>query len=151
MPHIQRTGLGRIRTVLSRRTAALAGAAALAFTALGGAAPATATPPPYGHMFLSVYEGVGTEGERIGYAELWCNPNTGTHPDPDAACAALEAADGNPGMVAGDPGPCTMEYRPVTAVAKGYWGGGVWTISYTGAHGNRCALHRATTPVFDIH
>ncbi|MGW0658594.1 SSI family serine proteinase inhibitor [Streptodolium elevatio] len=132
------------------RTAALLGAAALAFTAFGASAPAAAIPPPYGHIVLSVYAGEGANGLLIDQVELWCNSNGGSHPDPDGACAAVDQADGDFGLLKGDPGPCTMDWRPVTAVAEGYWHGGVTDVAFERTYGNRCALHRGTTPVFDF-
>ncbi|WP_436772465.1 SSI family serine proteinase inhibitor [Yinghuangia sp. YIM S09857] len=134
----------------NKRMAALLGAAALASTAFGASTPASATPPPYGHITLSVYAGEGTGGPLINQVELWCNSNGGSHPDPDAACAAVDKADGDFELLEGEPGPCTAEWMPVTAVADGYWHGGVTDIAFERSYGNRCALHRGTTPVFDF-
>jgi hypothetical protein len=129
------------------------GAAALAFgvvAAVGAVAPAGATPPPYGHVLVTVYEGEDATGEPLASAELWCDPDAGSHPDPAAACAALEEADGDPDRLAGEPGPCTLEYVPVTATAEGYWHGGATPVTFERTYPNRCALHRETAPVFDI-
>lgn len=134
----------------NRRTAALLGAAALAFTAFGASAPAAAVPPPYGHIWLSVYAGEDVGGTLIDRVELWCNSDGGSHPDPDGACAAVDRADGDFDHLEGAPGPCTMEWMPVTAVAEGYWHGGVTDVAFQRTYGNRCALHRSTTPVFDF-
>lgn len=129
------------------------GAAALALGALaaaGSIAPAGATPPAYGRLALKVYEGEAPAGDPIASADLVCNPDTGTHPDPAAACAALERAAGDPAKLAGEPGPCTMEWVPVTVTAEGYWHGGATHVQFAHTYANRCDLHRGTTPVFDI-
>lgn len=133
-----------------KRMAALLGAAALAFTAFGATAPAQATPPPYGHIWLSIYKGEDASGEPLRKVELWCDPDMGSHPTPGTACAAIDAAEGDLSLLAGDPGACTLDWRPMTAVAEGYWHGGVTTVDFRRTYGNRCAMHRDTTPVFDF-
>ncbi|WP_406279134.1 SSI family serine proteinase inhibitor [Embleya sp. NBC_00896] len=121
-----------------------------AATMLGGVAPASATPPAYGHLYLTVYQGEDTDGDALGRVELWCDANGGTHPDPDGACGVLDAADGDPANVPGTSGACTMQYEPVTAVAEGYWWGGVRLVDFTETYGNRCALRFAKAPLFDF-
>jgi len=135
---------------MGRKLLAILGSAVLAGTMLAGTARAVTMPPPYGHVLLTIHQGETTSGPLLAEAELWCNSDGGTHPDPAAACAALGAAGGDPANIPPTPGFCTMQYDPVTAVAQGYWQGGVQTISFQQTYGNACVLHHAKTPLFDI-
>lgn len=75
---------------------------------------------------------------------LRCDPPGGDHPDPDAACAALEAARSE----AGDPfAPvpkdqlCTQVYGgPQTARVRGWWGGA--SVDATFNRVNGCEVAR---------
>jgi len=81
-------------------------------------------------------------------ATLRCEPAGGTHPDPIAACYQLRVADGDFDAVEGIQGACTMDYRPVTAVALGYWRG--TRTSYRETFSNQCVMEHATAGIFDF-
>ncbi len=80
--------------------------------------------------------------------ELRCEPTGGTHPNATDACAELLAAQGDFGALQSQQAPqaCTMEYRPMTAVAKGTWQGRkvVWENEFS----NACTLRTSTGTVF---
>ncbi|MFJ7340610.1 SSI family serine proteinase inhibitor [Streptomyces sp. NPDC101110] len=66
-------------------------------------------------------------GGADGMFELYCDPDGGSHPDPDGACAALER-DTRWGQDLFAPAPeggfCTMQYGgPATAHVTGTWAG----------------------------
>jgi subtilisin inhibitor-like len=117
---------------------------------MGGVGPASAAPPPFGRLHLTVHQGEAVAGPVVAEADLWCHPAGGSHPTPDAACAALDAAGGDPARIPAAPGTCATIYAPVTAVATGHWRGGAQRIDFTRTYGNRCALHNAKTPLFDF-
>src|SRR5687767_11691044 len=51
---------------------------------------------------------------------LTCNPDGGDHPSADAACAEIEAAQGDFEALPGEPTAlCTFIYEPVTVTATG--------------------------------
>lgn len=79
---------------------------------------------------------------------LTCQPPGGTHPNATRACAELLAAQGDFNDLPGnqEPGFCTMEYRPVIAVAEGTWRGK--PVSWEAEFGNDCTLHTVTGTVF---
>lgn len=80
--------------------------------------------------------------------ELTCEPPGGTHPNATAACTEVLAAQGDFESLPGNQEvtACTMEYRPVTAVAEGKWHGE--PVSWEHEYGNACSLHTATGAVF---
>lgn len=141
-------------------SAAVRGAACAALTAslLGAAPPAEATAAISaasavgGHrhavLVLSVHDGAGASGPVTGAAELICAPDTGSHPDPAAACGALTRAHGRLDRIPGDLGVCPMIYRPATAVARGHWG--ARPVRFAKTYSNACRLHQALTPVYDF-
>jgi hypothetical protein len=138
---------------MPRRTAAplsrlplLAGAAALAALATltgSGAADAATEPgdlrpsavPPAKSDYLSItVQGAGDPGRNRTYS-LFCHPAGGTHPQPQAACEAVDAAraDDERARRAPAAGPfapvpseaiCTMVHGgPATARITGIWHG----------------------------
>jgi hypothetical protein len=80
--------------------------------------------------------------------ELACDPPGGTHPNARRACTELHAAQGDFDALSDhqEPSFCTMEYQPVTAVAKGTWHGE--PVRWTREFGNNCSLRSATGTVF---
>lgn len=74
-------------------------------------------------------------------------PAGGTHPNPQGACEALDAANGNIGSVPAKAGQmCPHIVRPVTASASGTYQGR--PESYMRTFNNQCELNRATNPIF---
>ncbi|KQV21883.1 MULTISPECIES: SSI family serine proteinase inhibitor [unclassified Kitasatospora] len=114
-------------------------------------APASARvfPPQsaYSSLLLTVSPGPVALPEAA-VTTLTCDLQpSGSHPDPDPACAALTEADGDLDRLAGLPGTaCAALYDPVTATAEGSWHG--IPVKWARTFGNSCALRAATTPVF---
>jgi hypothetical protein len=77
---------------------------------------------------------------------LRCHPARGPHPTPGEACAALQAAGGDPARLRPARTMCTMQFAPVTAEARGVWRGA--RVRWTRVFGNACELSRATGVVF---
>ena len=85
-----------------------------------GTSAGSTSPPTGDQLVISVKDGSG----RTTTWRLTCDPPGGTHPDPEAACQALEKA----GATALRPVPkglsCTQVYGgPETAVITGTWRG----------------------------
>jgi hypothetical protein len=78
---------------------------------------------------------------------LECDPTGGSHPNAKEACAELTAADGDLNQVGTDePVACTMEYRPVTASARGHWEGR--PVAWDQEFPNNCTMTTDTGTVF---
>ncbi|MFJ5711566.1 subtilase-type protease inhibitor [Streptomyces sp. NPDC093105] len=73
---------------------------------------------------------------------LSCAPTAqGTHPDPEAACAALAATSGSLDRLLTAPAPdrlCPLHYDPVTVTADGVWEGE--RIAWRHTFSNTCEL-----------
>ncbi|MGW6940747.1 SSI family serine proteinase inhibitor [Streptomyces xanthophaeus] len=73
---------------------------------------------------------------------LSCAPSAqGTHPDPAAACAALNATDGAfDGLLAAPDAnrACPMHYDPVTVMAEGVWQGS--RVAWKHTFSNACTM-----------
>ena len=111
------------------------------------ASPAQAAPPDSELVLLwSRYNGVD-EPHHIATLSCFPDPATGQHPDPVAACAALDAVDGQPSMLPDDARECTDEFDPVGILVIGTWGGA--EVFYTEDFGNPCEAARGTAGVFD--
>ena len=82
--------------------------------------------------------------------ELECDPAGGTHPNPKDACDELLLAQGDFDALAyqQELTNCTMEYRPVIAVAYGTWRGE--PVFWEHEFGNHCTLRTATGTVFQF-
>ncbi|PZF99050.1 SSI family serine proteinase inhibitor [Micromonospora deserti] len=128
--------------VAALSTAALLATGALAVTA-PGAAHAAPTAPATSVLLLSVEPHV-TGAPRA--TALRCAPTGGAHPYAATACRAVAAVDGDLAALHLDPGPCTLEYAPVTARAWGLWRDR--PVSYTETFGNRCQMLRETGLLF---
>ncbi|MCY0928125.1 subtilase-type protease inhibitor [Streptomyces sp. H27-H1] len=129
-----------------------------ALTALAGSGAAGAA--PFGGeslyapsaLVLSVTDGDDpTSGTVLRAVTLVCAPRPGgTHPDPAAACAELQAHAPDLDALA-EPRPdaaCTREWSPVTVTAEGVWQGSRMSYSYT--YANPCALWHSTGTAFLI-
>lgn len=74
---------------------------------------------------------------------LDCEPTGGTHPDADAACSDLIAANGQISQIPPEwGGVCPTYYDPTTASASGYWRGR--SVSYQNDFENPCSANVAT-------
>ncbi|MGW6981609.1 subtilase-type protease inhibitor [Streptomyces sp. NPDC054932] len=73
---------------------------------------------------------------------LSCAPSAlGTHPDPQAACAALNSTGGALDRLLSSPNPdraCPMHYAPVTVTADGVWKGS--RVSWKHTFSNACVM-----------
>lgn len=133
---------------MRRTLSALVPAAAALALLIPTSSPAAAVAPPDSELTLlwSRYSGVD-EPHHIATLDCDTDPATGAHPDPVAACAVLEAAGGEPGLLPDDGRTCTDEWDPVGALITGTWGGDevFWTASYD----NPCFMARLTGGVMD--
>jgi hypothetical protein len=130
----------------SRLGGALLAAVTLLSTVLAGTASATSPDHPSSKLTLTVKSPQGASTT----VQLRCHPTGGSHPSPDRACRAVASADGDFDALPGTPQllACTMEYRPVVAVARGRWAGE--NVRWKHKFGNRCAMRSATGVVFDF-
>jgi hypothetical protein len=77
---------------------------------------------------------------------LLCGPAGGTHPNPQAACAALEDARGHFRKLRRVARRCPRAVEPVIVKARGHWWGRrVW---FRRTYLNRCVAARQTGGVF---
>lgn len=129
-----------------RRIVALATAAAGAVGFVGtAAAPSYAAKAPGSRLVLTIAAGEKAKPAQH-RATLTCSPAGGTHKQPKAACAALNAAKGDPAAITNDGSMCMMIYDPVTVTATGRWKSK--PVKFTHTYGNPCELHAATGAVF---
>lgn len=94
-------------------------------------------PGPSSELPIIVRSGPGGD---LATWTLSCDPPGGTHPDPAAACAAIDAAIAPFAPVPPDM-MCTQQYGgPETATITGTWRGHPVDASYTGTDG--CEIAR---------
>ncbi|GAA1893653.1 SSI family serine proteinase inhibitor [Streptantibioticus ferralitis] len=130
---------------IARRTVPLA-LAVSAVLAPFAAAPVAAEPVARAVLMLSV-EHRGHHGRSAPTSVLLlCGPAGGTHPDPQAACAALEDARGQFRELRRMVRMCPMIVDPVTIRARGHWWGR--RVSFTRTYVNNCVAARQTGNVF---
>lgn len=131
-----------------RRLSIIPAVALLATVAGGPASPAAAWSP--GASFtLTIYQGGDTSGPIQSQVTLTCDPNGGTHPNPDAACSALESVGGSLAKLTPVMGKaCPMFSQPVTARAIGTWLRRPEDFQQT--YMNRCFAAVDTGYVFDF-
>ncbi len=91
-------------------------------------------------MVFTVAEGDDAATSTVVRAStLSCAPSAaGTHPDPEAACAALGSTGGALDQLLASPNPdraCPMHYAPVTVTADGVWQGSRVAWKYTFSNG----------------
>ncbi|MGR4878154.1 SSI family serine proteinase inhibitor [Streptomyces sp. LARHCF249] len=124
----------RIAVVSSAVLLTLAGA-----TGIAEAQPAGLYAPSA--VVLTVAQGED-EATVVRASTLSCAPTAqGTHPDPEAACAALDAAAGTLDTLLDAPDSdraCPMHYDPVTVTADGVWQGS--RISWKHTFSNACVM-----------
>ncbi|MEU2154605.1 subtilase-type protease inhibitor [Streptomyces sp. NPDC019396] len=110
-----------------------------------GAANAAPTSPTslYAPSALVLAVGHGDDAATVTVERavtLSCAPTpTGSHPAPSAACAELNAVDGEFGLIGSTPTtPCTRQWDPVTVTAAGVWKGK--QVSWSTTYGNSCEM-----------
>ncbi|MER5871116.1 subtilase-type protease inhibitor [Streptomyces sp. NPDC002044] len=125
----------RVAAVSAAALLCLAGAAGLA-----EAQPASLYAPSA--MVFTVAQGDDATATVVRASTLSCAPSArGTHPDPKAACAALNAAGGTFDRLLAAPNPdraCPMHYDPVTVTADGVWQGG--RVAWKHTFSNACVM-----------
>ncbi|MFJ3922142.1 subtilase-type protease inhibitor [Streptomyces sp. NPDC090022] len=129
---------------MRHRFAAVSAAALLCLAGATGIAEAKPTSlyAPSAMVF-AVAKGDGDTATVLRASTLSCAPSAqGTHPDPEAACAALNATDGAFDQLLASPNQnraCPMHYDPVTVTADGVWQGS--RVSWKHTFGNSCAMN----------
>ncbi len=103
----------------------------------GGPAPA-----PQSSFELSLTDTRGASSS----VRLQCGPAQGNHPQVDAACSALERADGDFSRLPMKNQLCTMIHSPVEAQARGHWHGE--PVEFTTEYSNRCVADAHSGGVF---
>lgn len=86
-------------------------------------------------------------GDTVYTASLTCPPG-GTHKDPEAACAALEDADGDIGAIEPDDTVCPAVSEPVWVAVTGDWGGE--RVEWAERFANLCQAKSETAGVIDF-
>ncbi|MFE5792253.1 subtilase-type protease inhibitor [Streptomyces sp. NPDC056503] len=131
----------------------IAAVAASALLVLAGSAGAAQAKPDslYAPSALVLTVAQGDEQATVVRAStLSCAPTAqGTHPDPQAACAALAATSGSLDRLLAAPAPdraCPLHYDPVTVTADGVWEGK--RIAWKHTFSNTCAM---STTLDDNH
>ncbi|MFG2999649.1 subtilase-type protease inhibitor [Streptomyces sp. NPDC048340] len=125
-----------------RHRIAVVSAAAL-LCLIGASGMATAQPDSlYAPSALVIAVAQGDDADTatvVRASTLSCMPAArGTHPDPEAACAALNSTDGAFDRLLDSPNPdraCPMHYDPVTVTADGVWQGSrvAWRYTFSNA------------------
>ncbi|MFH7596728.1 subtilase-type protease inhibitor [Streptomyces racemochromogenes] len=130
--------------VVRYRFAAVSAAALLCLAGATGMAEAKPTSlyAPSAMVF-AVSQGDDTAGATVlRAATLSCMPTAqGTHPDPKAACTALNSTGGSFDRLLAAPDTnraCPMLYAPVTVTADGVWQGS--RVSWKHTFSNTCAM-----------
>ncbi|MGW2821125.1 SSI family serine proteinase inhibitor [Streptomyces sp. NPDC001443] len=142
--HRTRPG-SRARTTYLVRGVLLTTAALLT---VAGSAPAAAREAPTGDWLrLTVTRGDGARPGDTREALLRCDPPRG-HAHAVQACERLAAVKGDIGAHTPADGFCALVYAPVTAHARGEWGGR--PVEYTRSFANPCAQAAWTGPVFAL-
>ena len=132
--------------MVMRRIVALATAAAGTVGFIGVAAtPSYAAKAAGSRLVLTIAAGEKAKPVQR-RVTLTCSPAGGTHKRAKTACAALNAAKGDPAAITNDGSMCMMIYDPVTVTANGRWKGK--PLKFTHTYGNACELHAATGAVF---
>jgi hypothetical protein len=102
------------------------------------ATPAASSGAPQTSLTIAVDAG---DGEPPVESTLACEPAGGTHPDPEAACAALAELDAEAFMPVAADQMCTQIYGgPETATVRGTWRGAPVDASFSRQDG--CEIAR---------
>jgi hypothetical protein len=117
---------------------------------VAGPAPAGAAAPPESipadWLYVSVTRGEAGSGDTRGTL-LLCDPPRG-HEQAVRACGELRAARGEVDRIPLKDTFCPMVYAPVSAAARGEWGGRA--ITYKETFANSCLLAARTGAVFAL-
>jgi hypothetical protein len=79
-----------------------------------------------------------TDGQAPHVVELTCDPDGGTHPDPQTACMQLSQVDGDIAQLPATQAHifCPMIFQPITVTATGLWRGR--TVLFQDKYTNSC-------------
>ena len=103
-----------------------------------------ATTAPETFLVLGVQSRTGSQ-----FVTLRCDPPSGTHPRPEAACKALSVSGGDINKVIGQPDTlCPAISDPVTAIASGTYQG--VRVIFRRIYSSPCDLATKTAPVFEF-
>ncbi|WP_373465833.1 SSI family serine proteinase inhibitor [Streptomyces sp. V3I8] len=97
-------------------------------------------------LYVTLTRGDARSGDTRG-ALLLCDPPQG-HPQAARACGELRAARGEVGRIPLRDAFCPMVHAPVTASARGAWGGR--PVTYEETFANSCVLAARTGAVFAL-
>ena len=115
--------------VLAALTSGLAGCGSGDDEVVVTATPAASPDGPQTSLTITVDAG---DDEPPVESTLACNPTGGTHPDPEAACAALAELDAEAFMPVAADQMCTQIYGgPETATVRGTWQGELVAARYS--------------------
>ncbi|MEV7723303.1 subtilase-type protease inhibitor [Streptomyces sp. NPDC101733] len=110
-------------------------------TGIAEARPSTLYAPSAMVFTITQGDQVST-GTVLRASVLSCAPTAqGTHPSPEAACAALATTGGEFNRLLAAPDPdraCPMHYDPVTVTADGTWRGS--RVAWKHTFSNACAM-----------
>lgn len=138
------------------RACLLAACALLVAGPVPARAAALPEPPPGDWLYVTVTRADARTGDprtgdiRSGDTRgtlLLCDPPQG-HAYAVRACEELRAAHGDVGRIPLKETFCPMVYAPVSAAARGEWGGR--TVMYKETFANSCALSARTGAVFAL-
>ncbi|WP_156756292.1 SSI family serine proteinase inhibitor [Actinokineospora pegani] len=118
----------------------------LAMLAATAAGPATL--PVVGHTGgTHLVLAVADHQDGVRTTTLRCEPPGGDHPQPQAACAALDPVAGDVTQLSSAGNMiCTLQYAPIRVSAYGYWRGHKLTVTHE--YSNPCLMNAETGPVF---
>ncbi|WP_424185946.1 SSI family serine proteinase inhibitor [Actinokineospora sp. G85] len=122
---------------------------AIPLAVLAATAAGPATPPVAGHTddVTRLVLVVSDHQDGLRTTTLRCEPPGGDHPQPQAACAALDAVGGDITQLSSSGDTiCTLQYAPVRVSAYGYWRGHEVSVSHE--YGNPCLMNAESGPVF---
>jgi Subtilisin inhibitor-like len=121
---------------------------AVGMSALGGvsASAGAAGVGSESSLVITAYD--PEDGARPVVAEVTvkCGPDGGSHPDPERACEALEAVDGDVYALEPLPQGCILIYQPVHVEVGGSWRDRV--VSFEREYPNLCVAAVESAGVF---
>ncbi|MGW0516957.1 SSI family serine proteinase inhibitor [Crossiella sp. NPDC003009] len=116
--------------------------------AAGLLSPGLLTPPPQSSLTLTLEH--AEPANALDVAILTCDPDEGTHPAPELACAELAKAGGDVRKVGDTETACTDHIEnPKKATARGHWQGR--PVNEEVFFGNPCEFATRAGHVFRIN